>query len=177
MQFDEYIKMISNKIIILVFVSTFSILLFRPGFAEAKLILDPSGTIPLSGTPPVGEVRERLQDVVGRLQSVVSRMRGVIQDTRSYTQTMARERGIDVGAVDRALTRVEDQLSRTDAQVVALSQSTQLISARAQFRRIQTTLLSARDLLHDALGDLRILDQQQATPTSVSHSITATPSP
>lgn len=183
--------MISNKIIILVFVSTFSILLFRPGAAEAKLILGPSGTITpfvVTVTPPAGEVRERLQDVVGRLQSVVSRLRGVSQDARSYAQALIRERGVDVGAVERVLSRVEDQLSRVDAQVITLSQLTVeldagtsdemvLSHAKTQLRLIKTTLLSARDLLRDVLGDLRILDQQQATPTSVSHSITATPSP
>lgn len=160
------------------FESLFFVFLW-PRPASAKLILGPSGTITpfvVSVTPPAGEVRERLRDVVGRLQSVASRMRGVTQDTRSYAQTLARERGVDVGAVDRGLTRIEDQLSRADAQMVALSQVTVeldtgtsdhsiLSNSRAQFRRIRTTLFSARDLLRDVLGDLRILDQQQTTPT------------
>lgn len=195
--------MISNNIIIiLLFVSTFSIILFRPGPTEAKLILDPSGTITpfvteVSPTPTIthmpgddaeGRMRERLQDVVGRVQSVVSRLRGVSQDARSYAQALVRERGVDVGVVERVLTRAEDQLNRADAQVITLSQLTVeldagtsdemvLSHAKTQLRLIKTTLLSGRDLLRDALGDLRILDQQQMTPTSVLHNITVTPSP
>lgn len=201
MEFDEYIKMINGRFSIFIFGSIL-LALFWPRPASAKLILDPPGTITpfvteVSPTPTIthmpdddaeGRMRERLQDAVGRLQSVASRLRGVIHETRSYAQAMARERGIDVGAVDRALTRVEDQLSRTDAQVVALSQlmleldagtsgGGVLSHARTQLRLIKTSLLSGRDLLRDALGDLRILDQQQMAPTSVPPNITVTPSP
>lgn len=178
MKFDAYIKMVNSaKITIFIFVSISSILLFRPGSAKAKLILEPSGTItPFVENPmPDGEVRERIQDVVGRLQSVSSRLRGIIEDTRSYAQETVRERGVDVGAVDRTLTQAEDQLSRADAQTVALSQDN-LVSARSQFRRIQTTLFSARDLLRDALGELLMLDQQQTTPASVPNGPTVAPS-
>ena len=144
----------------------------------------------MSGPPVVDHgVRERIQDAVGGLQSIASRLRKVIQDTRSYTQQLARERGVDAGAVERGLTRAEDQLSRADAQVVALSQipmeldagaSPQgiLVSAQTQLPLIQTTLLSARDLLHDALGQLRTLYQiPTPTVTGARIRVTATPSP
>lgn len=189
MEFDEYIKMINGRVSIFIFWS-FLFAFFWSRSASAFVVSVTPSPASLSTPDDVrSRVREQLRDAVGRLQSVVSRMRGVIQDTRSYTQAMARERGADVGAVDRALTRVEDQLSRADAQVVALSQSTLkldtgtsaqsiLISARAQFRRIQTTLLSARDLLRDALDNLRRLDQQPTpSPTTASYTVTVTPAP
>lgn len=153
----------------------------------------PSLTPTPSETPAVsdadGELRDRLQDVVGRLQSIASLLRGITQDTRLYTREVALERGLDGGPVDRRLTRVEDQLSRADAQVVALAQlsleieagrSAQdvLSRARSQTRIIRRTLLSARDLLRDALDALRVLHQMPTpTETTVLTRVTAAPTP
>lgn len=210
MEFDEYIKMINGRVSIFIFGSIL-FALFWPRPASAKLILGPSGTITpfvvslvyetpssntggawndgVSVTPPARAVRERLQDAVGRLQSIASRMRGAIQDTRSYTQVLARERGVDVGTVERVLARAEDQLSRADAQVITLSQLTVEIDAgtsdemvlshaKTQLRLIKTALLSGRDGLRVALDELRTL-HQQPTPTStgIPDRVTGTPTP
>lgn len=180
-----------GRISILIFVSIFSVLLFRPGPARATFTLEMSEMVTpfvVSVTPAI-EVRERFQDVVGRLQSVTSHMRGIIQDARSYTQALVRERGVDVGDVDRLLGRAEDQLNRADAQVITLSQLTVEIDvgtsdemvlshAKTQLRFIKTTLLSGRDLLRDVLGGLRVIDQRPTpTLTGVPVRVTVTPTP
>lgn len=161
----------------------------KPTSAQFLASVTPAASSLTIRDDAVGTVRERLQDAAGQLQSIASRMRGAIQDTRSYTQAMARERGADVGAVDRSLTRVEDQLSRADAQVVTLLQLVQefdarmsdeiaLSNARTQFRRIRTTMLSARDGLRVALDELRTLNQQP-TPTAsgIPDRVTTTSAP
>lgn len=128
----------------------------------------------------IQRIRERIERMVERLRNIIARLRRHIDRIREYAGQLARERGLDVAAVEEHLRLAEDSLAGAEAKLRSLVTTLEGLAGtdatvRDAVQTIKDALLgsegirrdihNARTHIREALAALREL-ARSARPTT-----------